>query len=289
MFTKQNLLFPLHLLFILAVFPPIEGFTSSPDHWKGEDYFKNSSSQKEAAGDLMKHVPFKSNESILDVGCGDGKITAEIALKYPQSKLVGLDISPSMIDFAKKKFSEEQHPNLQFRLLDAQDLDYKGEFDIILSFTALQWLKDHDAFLKVAHASLKDNGILAITMPLGPPKALEQAVHEAIAMAEWAPYFKNFETGWNFVDRDQYAQLLAANQFSPTRYEIVPQKDVFPSQASFEAFLGQIFPYLRALPQDLKKPFLKQVVDRFIALESFPNGEVHWKFFRLEVVALKSK
>lgn len=276
-------------LFILGLFSTLNTFATQ-DYWNGEDYFKNSSSQKDAATDLMKYVSINGNENILDVGCGDGKITAEIASKYPKCSIIGLDISESMIDFAQKTFSQKQYPNLHFALKDAQDLDYNAEFDIIFSFTALQWLKNHDEFLKAANASLKPSGILAITMPLGPPQALEQAVNEVISLPEWSSYFQQFSTGWNFVKETEYAQLLLAHQFTIIRFEVVPQKDIFPSRESFEIFLGQIFPYLRALPQNLKKTFLTQVVHRFIDLESpFSNGEVHWKFLRLEVVAKKIK
>ena len=126
-------------------------------------------------------------------------------------------------------------------------------------------------------------------MPLGPPRALEQAVHELMSSPEWSSYFQQFSTGWNFVKDTEYAQLLSTHQFTTIRFEVVPQKDIFPSRESFEIFLSQFFPYLRALPQNLKKTFLKQVVDSFLELESpFPKGEIHWKFLRLEIVARKN-
>lgn len=276
-------------LFVLTVLLPFQGFAQTKDVWNGEDYAKNSSSQKEAASDLLKHVSIKGDERILDVGCGDGKITAEIAQKYPGTILEGIDISTSMIEFARTKFPTETIPNLQFRLLNGQDLDYPGNIDLILSFTALQWIPSHSQFLDRAHASLKTGGILAISMPLEPPKALDQAVQEIMAQPEWAPYFKDFSTGWNFVNQQEYKQLLTEKGFVTTRYAIVLQKDVFPSRQAFEGFLTQIFPYLRPLPSDLKKPFLTLVIDRFLELESFPRGEVHWKFPRLEVIATKGE
>jgi len=261
---------------------------TAQDYWKAEDYYHNSSSQKDAAADLMAYVPFKGNETILDVGCGDGKITAGIAAKIPHGSIVGVDISTSMINFAQATFPTERYPNLTFLLKDAQKLDYQGRFDVIFSFTTLQWIQDHHAFLEGAYKGLKPEGTLAITMPLGLPSTLEQAVNEMITSPEWSSYFKQFSTGWNFVEEAQYKKMLKDHQFNSVRLAVVPQKDIFPSREAFEKFIGQWFPYLRPLPENLRKLFLSQVVNRFLTLESpFPNGEVHFKIRRLEVVAQK--
>lgn len=111
---KIGLTFSLLSLSLLALFSTFNAFAITQDYWNGEDYFKNSSSQKDAATDLMKYVPIKGNETILDVGCGDGKITAEIASKYPKCSVIGLDISASMISFAQETFSQKRYHNLLF-------------------------------------------------------------------------------------------------------------------------------------------------------------------------------
>ena len=139
------------------------------DAWKAEEYHQNSSSQKSAASDLIKYVVVKPDGKILDVGCGDGKITAELAALAPQGSLVGVDISPSMIAFATETFPSERFPNLRFVLKDAQKLDYDQEFDVVFSFTTQQWIQDHAAFLKGAHKSLKSIGNFSRHHADGPP------------------------------------------------------------------------------------------------------------------------
>lgn len=261
---------------------------ANADYWKAEDYYLNSSSQKNAAKDLLSFVSLKGNETILDVGCGDGKITAEISQLVPEGSVVGIDKSQSMISFAQNNYPEEMYSNLKFILQDAQELTYKDAFDDIFSFTTLQWIENHNAFLFGAYAGLKNGGTLAVTMPMGLPLALEQAVKEVIASPQWKLYFKHFSTGWNFVTKNDYHDLLVSHGFTVSRLEVVPQKDVFPSRKSFEKFVSQWFPYTRALPPTLKKIFLKRVIDRYLELETpFPNGEVHFKIKRLEVVATK--
>ena len=276
-------LFHLLILSCLALSQPCL-LQAETDPWKAEEYFQNSSSQKNAASDLLKFVLIKETDHILDVGCGDGKITAEIANKLSKGSIIGVDLSPAMISFAKASF-----PSLIFKLKDAMDLDFNSEFDTVFSFTTLQWIQDHKAFLQGAYLALKPSGTLAITMPLGLPASLEEAVLEIIALPKWSSYFQNFSTGWNFVKQEEYEKLLSFQKFTPSRIAVVPQKDIFPSKEVFKNFIGQWFPYLRALPESLKKEFLAEVIDRFLELESpFPNGEIHFKIRRLEVVATKS-
>lgn len=258
------------------------------DYWNGEDYYRHSLSQQEAASSLIKQIEFQGNETVLDVGCGDGKMTAFIAEKFPNSIVHGIDISRSMIDFAQKTFPNESYPNLTFGLQDAQDLNENELYDLIFSFTTIQWVKDHQAFLKGAYASLKPRGKLAITMPIGFPPALKQAIEETITRPEWAPYFNQFEDGYNFSDPDTFHALLIKEHFNPLKVAIVPQQDRFPSKDVFEKFISQWFPYLRPLPEVHKNPFLKQILDRYRELEyPTPDGEVHFNIQKLEVIAEK--
>ena len=72
------------------------------DPWKGDEYAKHSESQKSSAEDFLGGINLHNATSILDVGCGDGKITAALARAVPQGKVVGIDISSSMIQFAQE-------------------------------------------------------------------------------------------------------------------------------------------------------------------------------------------
>lgn len=263
-------------------------YAAADDYWSGEEYYNNSTSQKDAADILLKYVTIMNGDRVLDVGCGDGKITAGIAANIPAGTVKGIDISPSMIKFAQTTYENGEHPNLSFELGDAQNIGGYGSVDVIVAFTSLQWLENHEAFLDGAGHILQPHGILAVTMPMGLPSALKQAVDEIASQPQWSPYFEGFSTGWNFVSDISYGQMLSDRHFDVIRLSVEPQKDVFPSRQAFQGFISQWFPYLRPLPQDLKQTFMTLVIDRFLELETpFPNEEVHFKVRRLEVVAAK--
>jgi ubiquinone/menaquinone biosynthesis C-methylase UbiE len=82
--------------------------------WQAAEYHENSSAQKEAALHLLQFCKFRKNDHVLDIGCGDGKITALIACKVKQGRVLGIDISQEMINFAQEAFSKNQFSNLLF-------------------------------------------------------------------------------------------------------------------------------------------------------------------------------
>ncbi len=70
-------------------------------------------------------------KNVLDIGCGDGRITAEIAAKIPEGRIWGIDNSIEMIKMAQRTFPFEKYSNLKFKHIDARDMDFNNEFDRI--------------------------------------------------------------------------------------------------------------------------------------------------------------
>jgi trans-aconitate 2-methyltransferase len=93
----------------------------------GKEYEKSSEHQKEWGNKLIKELGLKGNETILDLGCGNGLTTREPAERVPRGKVVGIDNSPSMIETAGTHKTE----NIEFRLLDINEMNFDNEFDIV--------------------------------------------------------------------------------------------------------------------------------------------------------------
>jgi trans-aconitate methyltransferase len=102
------------------------GNKRKPVSWNPADYAANSASQQAWARELIARLKFRGGERILDVGCGDGKVTAEIARAVPQGVATGIDASPEMIAFARKAFPKSQIPNLKFEVMDARQINAGG-------------------------------------------------------------------------------------------------------------------------------------------------------------------
>ncbi|MFZ0565210.1 MAG: class I SAM-dependent methyltransferase [Chlamydiales bacterium] len=256
--------------------------------WQAEEYHRHSSVQFNAAAELFKYLRLEGNERIIDIGCGDGKITATIANSVKTGSVLGIDISPEMIKFAQKTFPSDQYSNLYFLLQDAHNMEYKEEFDIAFSSFAIQWFTNKNAFFKKIHLSLKQSGYLALTIPLGISSGLEESICKTISKPKWLPYFCKHPKIWNFTNESEYKQLLVTHQFEAIRFEAINQLHVFPSREKFEKYVLQWFPYSRFLPRILQHEFFKQVIDKYFEIELVCNkGEVHFQFPRLDIIATK--
>lgn len=145
-------------------------------------YYRNHSSiQYGLAYELLNTIQFHGKETILDVGCGDGRITADLAKNLPQGRLIGIDRSSAMITLAKQSFSKETYPNLEFIQNPAEEIDLKNCADCILLLNSLHWIRDPKKACSRFNEALKSGGKLSIlTYPKESPfwLFLERAVQE---------------------------------------------------------------------------------------------------------------
>ena len=119
----------------------------------GEKYQKASSHQKQWGTQLISEFNFKGAEHILDLGCGDGALTAKLADQVPHGSVTGIDASRGMINTA---FKNHQSHNLRFELADINSISYQNNFDIIISNAALHWVRDHETFTRQYSFSIKN-------------------------------------------------------------------------------------------------------------------------------------
>ena len=113
-------------------------------HWDAEEYAKNSAAQLGWAQELIAKLALKGDEFILDIGCGDGKVSAELARRVPRGGVTGIDSSLDMIQKARSAFPATA--NLSFALKDAREFGFESRFDVVFSNATLHWVKDHPAW-----------------------------------------------------------------------------------------------------------------------------------------------
>src|SRR5919197_6267734 len=92
-------------------------------HWKPAEYARHSAAQLAWARELIARLKLRGDETLLDIGCGDGKVTAEIAAALPRGGAVGLDSSRDMVEFARAHYPPARFPNLEWVCMDARRIE----------------------------------------------------------------------------------------------------------------------------------------------------------------------
>ncbi|MBD2770618.1 methyltransferase domain-containing protein [Iningainema tapete] len=253
--------------------------------WNPHDYAKNSDAQLQWAKEIRSRLSLNGSESVLDVGCGDGKITADFAQALPHGRVIGIDSAPEMIDYANATYLIE---NLSFACIDARSLTFSNQFDLIFSNAVLHWVDDHPAFLKGASLALKPNGRL-ITSCGGAGDAIDilTAFSEIVTQAPWNAYFPTFRNPYYFYGTAEYETWLKAAGLKIDRLELVP-KDITHSGASgLSGWLRTAWlPFTQAVPELERDRFIAAVTQTYLA--KFPldaNGLSHVRMVQLEVEA----
>ena len=130
----------------------VRAWITMSHEFDGKQYEKASAHQKEWGSAIIAKLCLTGHERVLDIGCGDGLLTSQIADLLPHGEVVGIDASQGMIDVAREK----ERTNLSFRLQDIDSLDSVEEYDLIFSNAALHWVKDHNRMLRSVRRALRD-------------------------------------------------------------------------------------------------------------------------------------
>jgi trans-aconitate 2-methyltransferase len=255
--------------------------------WNPEDYAKNSDAQLQWARELRSNLNLLGNEAVLDVGCGDGKITADFAAALPQGRVMGTDSSVEMIDYAARTYLAD---NLVFNMVDARKLAFEDEFDLVFSNATLHWVDDHRSVLQGISRALKPGGRLVISCG-GRGNAVDvlAVLAEVTALPAWREYFEDFRNPYFFYGDDEYAQWLTVAGLQADSLKLVP-KDM--THLGADGLAGWIrttwMPFTHCVPAEDRDLFIDNFLSRYLELVPMDDrGQTHVSMVRLEVSAHK--
>lgn len=263
---------------------------NSMHRWNPADYEKSSSAQYKWAMELVSGLNLKGDEHILDIGCGNGKVTARLAGLVPEGRVIGVDISADMISYAQRKYPQKDFSNLSFQVGDASRLCFNEEFDLAVSFACLHWVKDHLPVLEGVRRSLLPGGrILFQCGGKGNAAKLLDLTEELVRNARWKAYFLDFHFPYNFYGPEEYRAWLVQAGLEPIRVELIPKDMVHLGQLGLEGIIRTTWlPYTERLPEGLRMKFVRELAHRYLELHPLDErGRSHVQMMRLQVEAEK--
>lgn len=225
--------------------------------------------------DLLALITVHPGLEVIDLGSGTGELTARLAGALPDSVVLGIDNSPEMLARAES----HSRPGLRFELRAIEDVF--GQFDLLFSHAALQWVPDHPTLFPHLLSLIRPGGQVAVQMPSNHAHPTHLLITETAA----EPPFYEALDGWTrqspVLSIEDYAQIL----FDAGMADIVVLEKVYPhvlpdADAILDWIRGTaLVPYLERLPEDLTAPFLDRLRVRLHAL--YPQSPVFYGFRRI--------
>lgn len=260
--------------------------------WNASDYEQHSQAQQNWARELITKLALTGSEDVLDLGCGDGKVTAELAGFVSSGTVTGVDSSGAMIDLAATRYPCTRYPNLSFRIMDARNLEYDACFDVVFSNAALHWVRDHRPVVAGLYQSLRPGGRILLQMGgKGNAAYILSVLAELQGEPQWQRYFEGFEFPYGFYATDEYTSLLRDAGFRIERLELIPKDMQHAGPDGLQGWIRTTWlPYTQRIPQARREQFIEAIARRY--LEYMPpdeNDQVHVAMVRIEVEASKPR
>src|SRR6185295_18012947 len=126
--------------------------------WDGATYDRVSGPMEAMGLEVLARLELRGDETVVDGGCGSGRITAALLERLPHGRVIGVDGAPSMIETARERLGERK--NLELRVADLCELELDQPADAILSTATFHWIKDHAQLFDRLRAALRGGGRL---------------------------------------------------------------------------------------------------------------------------------
>ena len=250
--------------------------------WDPKQYHKFQAERSAPFFDLLALVEICPHLKVVDLGCGTGELTRQLAEALPNSDVTGIDSSSTMLE----KAGSFANPNLHFEQGDQAQLS--GEWDLIFSNAALQWSEDHSELIRNLFGKLAAGGQIAVQVPSNHNHISHQIYRETASEEPFKSILNGFQRVAPVLSIDEYARLL----FESGAEKIIVFEKVYPhiledGDAVVEWISGTaLVPYFERLGA-YKEEFVNAVGAKMRA--ALPEKPVFYPFRRTLFSARKPK
>ncbi|HAV76918.1 MAG TPA: trans-aconitate methyltransferase [Anaerolineae bacterium] len=248
--------------------------------WNPDLYQKFQAQRSAPFYDLLALVDVRPNLKVVDLGCGTGNLTRELADALPNSHVTGLDSSPQMLE----KAASYRASNLVFQQGDQSTL--KGDWDLIFSNAALHWSENHTELIPYLFDKLNPGGQLTVQIPSNHNHISHQVYRETAEEDMFKSVLQGYQRYAPVLPIDDYARVL----FNCGAEDIVVFEKIYPhilenADAVVEWISGTaLVPYFERI-SDHKDAFLESI--RVKMRTAMPDSPVFYPFRRILFSARK--
>ncbi|MGE0821419.1 MAG: methyltransferase domain-containing protein [Candidatus Binatia bacterium] len=250
--------------------------------WNAGEYERLADPMTRWGGQVLERLHLNGDETVIDGGCGTGRVTEQLLAKLPRGKVIGVDFSSQMIEQARERFTNE--PRVQLFVGDLTTFAPPGKVDAILSTATFHWIKDHDKLFTQLASILKPGGQLVAqcggaTNIAGVMAAIEDIIHSPT----YAAAFVGWSSPWLYATPEETTGRLVRAGFTDIHTWLNPEPTVLTSRDHLVDYLQTIVlgQHVLRLSSEQHRPFAEAVADSVLRR----TGQPLIDYVRLNIVA----
>jgi trans-aconitate 2-methyltransferase len=224
--------------------------------WDARTYDRSSEPQQEWASEVLGRLTgFEPDATVLDVGCGTGRVTEALLALVPRGRVLAFDASSDMVELARRRLGDRAEVWCQ----DVLDLDLDEPVDAIVSTAALHWVPDHDRLWERLSRALRPGGVLEVQCGgEGNIKGVREVI-EAVA-ADIAPELVGWSP-WVFAGTQETEKRLQRAGFTEIRCWL-QERPTYPRDLAAFVPTSILAAHLDRLPGERRRAFADATVAR---------------------------
>jgi len=237
---------------------------AAPREWDAAEYHRLGNPQYEWALLVLERLPLRGDETVLDAGCGSGRVTEKLLERLPRGGVIAVDASHNMLEAAREYLAPRFGDRVRFVQADLVTLDLEQVAEVVFSTATLHWVLDHDRLFPRLFAALRPGGRLLAQCGGGDNvKRIRDRAPAILSHPPYAEHFARWCEAWFFARPEETAERLRRAGFVDVVTGLESVTPVLPDAPTYRAFLEKVvvFSYLEVLPDALQSSFLDAMVD----------------------------
>jgi trans-aconitate 2-methyltransferase len=232
---------------------------NEPVDWDAATYHRVADNQEEWGLEVLDRLELSGSETVLDAGCGSGRVTKLLLDLLPEGRVIGVDAAPSMVAEAKSNLAE-YGDRVELHVQNLLELDLGQEVDAVFSNATFHWVGEHDRLFAGLLAVLRPGGVLeAQCGGEGNVAEWKRAVESAMGDERFVSYFRGMTQPWNFASVGDTELRLERAGFVVDKVWL-EERRVEPSEPRDYVRSVGLNPHLARVPEDLQEEFIDAVL-----------------------------
>ncbi len=229
---------------------------------------------------MLARLQLRGDETVMDAGCGTGRLTGELLAALPHGHVVGVDLSQQMLQKAQEYLRTQLNSRLSLVACDLLHLPFTRVFDGIVSTAAFHWVLDHDLLFRNLHTLLRPGGWLEAQCGGGPNlAALRRRVVALASTVTFREFFCGFREPWLFQSAEEAAGMLRRAGFVNVSTSVEEALTALDNAQQYREYISNIIlqRHLPLLPgEHFRAAFLDNLVEQ-AASDTPPFSLDYWR------------